>query len=527
MPRTIENSEQHTNPLYASFEHDLTTPVSETELTRVAGIWEQWLDDLKYYRKHTDPEQIQAQGEWPIRTKYDAIQGLFVDIPPEQAIADLTTSYFDEQIMLHPARLRAMMELASTRFAPSVGKKIDALNGLDHTVVHSAIFGFEIIGTDRARRISLHPQSSTKKILCDGMWIYTANEFEQSADDNPGVTSMILLNSTPDSFSSFGASRQINMQGRAFIPMDGFYRDISHQTMAYTRAIEYSRKDPVLAGHPHEELIKRRAQKLLGITVKPDPDYAMRVLDEFAQKGLDPDSVRVYDARARTEDVVNTVRAIHRRAPKKTILAGNIMDVDDAKALEQSGADGVVVILGGGGICLSPTVAKFAVRNIQTVHEFANKGLNIPIIVDSGTGNTYVILVAAGASGFMKGQGVVNLEKPPLLMGHPEIDKRTGRVIYKTNYSGEAGGRNKSFGREDMLRRPLFREGIDASTVYNGKSVTTNIFELSQDASTAVLFTRAKDLEELRQHPSAYLYKMDESAMDVGAVHHDPDGSRY
>ncbi|HRN70202.1 MAG TPA: IMP dehydrogenase, partial [Candidatus Woesebacteria bacterium] len=400
-----------------AFEQDLTKPVTETEIDEIRGFYDNWYNDYKYEIGQTDPEKLRATGEALLTTSYDSLKETS-STPLEFLPNDLVTeallyAHVDTRMHLHPSRIESLKREEKKPFLPTVKKEIPAVQRFvsNGEPTHSSEFTFRPISESDAKEIGLNPVGSARKLLCDGLWVHTAN-LDSSQDKYSEVTSYMMLNSTPDNLSAQGQARASVLQMRNFISMDSIWNNVENQFTMYQRIAELIDTDPTLATHPDREFLTERSKQMIGLTVKASERDALARLDYFAENGMLPGAVRVYDPRSRSEQTLNTIDAIRRRYDLP-IFAGNFTSVNDIRAAEDLGANAAIYILGGGGICLTPDVAKIAVDNMGDALRYANSGIKIPLVADSSTGGTYTILTGAGVSGFMKGQDIIGIEKPP------------------------------------------------------------------------------------------------------------------
>lgn len=498
------------------FKLDLVTPISPERKSSLESLY------TDYYRRHIDevesgdPEYFRATGEYPITTRYDALEPSeekYEWLPEEMVVNALVERHLDAEMLLHPTRIKALRNVEEGGFEPSRGKVIPKLDELisSRIAVHSSEFGFHSLSEREAIDLGMKPESSGRKLIASDLWSWTTNDM---------VTSPIMTNSTPDMLSAHGLAMVALLQGRAFVPFDGIWNKLENQIVMFTRAIELLEQNPILQDHPDREYLLERSKRLIGITLKAKPDGLEEIVDKFRFHG--GKEFRIYDPRQSTSNLQEATKIVRRGSSTDTIIVGNLMDVDDGLLMQEEGANGLTVVLFGGGICITSPTAKVAVENMRVAYEFAqNQNLKIPFIVDSGTGDTYIVLTAAGSSGFMKGQSILSgIEKQPYLRWQQTTDGR-----FLSMYSGEAAKRTKFLGgKVDRQGRPVFVEGEDTYVEFNheNSNVATSLYNLYQNLATGIIFARGESLESVRLNPTPQLVHMSQSSKDAGSSHHSP-----
>ncbi len=104
------------------------------------------------------------------------------------------------------------------------------------------------------------------------------------------------------------------------------------------------------------------------------------------------------------------------------IIAGNIATAQAAIDLQEAGADGLRVGIGGGSLCTTRIKTGFGVPNVSCIEEISNVAL-VPVMADGGvrTSGDIAKALAVGANCVMLGS---------LLAG---TDESPGQIIEKTN----------------------------------------------------------------------------------------------
>lgn len=153
---------------------------------------------------------------------------------------------------------------------------------------------------------------------------------------------------------------------------------------------------------------------MVGAAVGVTPDTMDRIA-ALVKAGAD---VIVIDtAHGHSRGVMDEIAKAKRTFSTVEIIAGNIATGDAAKALVQTGVDGIKVGVGPGSICTTRIIAGIGVPQLSAIMEAAAaiKGSGVPIIADGGIrySGDMVKALAAGASCIMAGSLFAGTEESP------------------------------------------------------------------------------------------------------------------
>jgi len=185
------------------------------------------------------------------------------------------------------------------------------------------------------------------------------------------------------------------------------------------------------------------------------------------------DVIVVDTAHGHSQNVLDRVKWVKRNFPRTQVIGGNIATAAAAKALIDSGADGVKVGIGPGSICTTRIVAGVGVPQITAIANVA-KGIGksgVPVIADGGIrySGDVAKAIAAGAYAVMIGSLFAGTEESP-----GEIELFQGRS-YKT-YRGmgslgamQQGAADRYFQDEAADTEKLVPEGVEGRVPYKGQ----------------------------------------------------------
>jgi IMP dehydrogenase len=213
------------------------------------------------------------------------------------------------------------------------------------------------------------------------------------------------------------------------------------------------------------------------------------------------DVLVVDTAHGHSQGVLDRVAWVKKNFPKVDVIGGNIATAAAAKALLDSGADGVKVGIGPGSICTTRVVTGVGVPQITAVSNVAKAlaGTGVPLIADGGirySGDIAKVL-AAGAWSVMLGSMFAGTEEAP-----GEVILYQGRS-YKS-YRGmgslgamQQGSAERYFQDNDANVDKFVPEGIEGRVPYKG-SVLTIVFQLAGGIRSALGYCGCHSIEEMR-----------------------------
>ncbi|GAA0707104.1 IMP dehydrogenase [Dokdonella soli] len=216
------------------------------------------------------------------------------------------------------------------------------------------------------------------------------------------------------------------------------------------------------------------------------------------------DALVVDTAHGHSDGVIERVRWVRRNFPNVSLIAGNIVTGDAAKALADAGADAVKVGIGPGSICTTRVVAGVGVPQISAVGMVAEalKGSDVALIADGGirySGDIAKALVA-GADCVMIGGMFAGTEEAP-----GEVELYQGRS-YKS-YRGmgslgamQKGSKDRYFQDDESDADKLVPEGIEGRVPYRGP-LRSIVHQLAGGLRAAMGYVGCGTVADMRTKP--------------------------
>jgi len=225
--------------------------------------------------------------------------------------------------------------------------------------------------------------------------------------------------------------------------------------------IQKSRDNPNACKDQHERL-------RVGAAVGVGGDTEARVA-ALIQAGVDV--IVVDTAHGHSQGVIDRVRWIKQHYPYISVIGGNIVTGDAARALADAGANAVKVGIGPGSICTTRIIAGAGVPQISAIDMVAQalRDTQVSVIADGGVRYSGDIAkaLAAGASCVMIGGMFAGTEEAP-----GEVELYQGRSYKSYRGMGSLGAMQKGskdrYFQDDQEAEKLVPEGIEGRVPYRG-----------------------------------------------------------
>ncbi|MEM7801493.1 MAG: IMP dehydrogenase, partial [Chloroflexota bacterium] len=230
-------------------------------------------------------------------------------------------------------------------------------------------------------------------------------------------------------------------------------------------------------------------------------DKGLNRLEAVVSKGVDIAAIDT--AHGHSGNVLETIAEAKRRYPEIVLLAGNVATAEGARALIESGADGIKVGVGAGSICTTRIISGVGVPQMTAIVNCAReaKKHGIPCIADGGIkfSGDIVKALAAGADAVMVGSLLAGLDESP-----GEIILYEGRRYKSYRGMGSEGaiqghGADRyATGQGRGNRKESVPEGIEGQVPYKG-SLDEVVYQLIGGLRAGMGYIGAANLEELRE----------------------------
>ena len=257
--------------------------------------------------------------------------------------------------------------------------------------------------------------------------------------------------------------------------------------------IQKARDNPNACKDAHERL-------RVGAAVGVAGDTEQRIA-ALVEAGVD--AIIVDTAHGHSQGVIERVRWVRRNFPDISLVAGNIVTGDAARALVDAGVDAVKVGVGPGSICTTRIVAGVGVPQISAVAMVAKalEGSGVGLIADGGIRYSGDIAkaIVAGADCVMIGGMFAGTEEAP-----GEVELYQGRSYKSYRGMGSLGAMEKGskdrYFQDEADADKLVPEGIEGRVPYRGP-LRSIVHQLSGGLRASMGYVGCATIEEMRTRP--------------------------
>lgn len=463
---------------------------------------------LKYWytesqeNSHAYPSQGLLTTPFDFLPKYQKAM-----LPLEKMIKILRTRQYFLELFNHPERLAYLKQSAKQPWIapPCIDSPV-----MEHALSRGRALsiedlGIEVVGSQNAR-------VSRKERFLQGPFVQLGRQ----------VRSLLVGSAMPDIYASvYALSTMAQCHCLTGVPRNGPLSDIKRQQSLISEVWKALVESEVLIGRSKSDrafLLDHWRKNIMGV-VEGDPDKALRRAEALYLVGVR--SFRIYSP----EPGINVLRSLKKLRKNLgsdvELFAGQVVDVVQAKQLEEAGANGLYIGIGGGGRCItgvrSGSVIDWPILLWQLRGE-----INIPVIVEGGASDHIATTLALGATGIgvsrIAGGGTI--ESPGGMLYC--IDEK-GK--YFKPYGGEASARTKYLdGKMLPFRIPSFVEGETRVSYmdhlpYGAATIPFHLFSLTEDVILSLVFRGTTSLSDFQAISPSPLRSKTESASRLQNTH--------
>lgn len=408
-------------------------------------------------------------------------------LPADRMMEILRVRQYFLELLNHPERIKALKKVQRTAFHPPPKVNSPAMDHLAEKGVGVAIsdLGVKVVGSQGER-------VSRKERLRDGPF----------AKLGKYARSLLVGSAMPDIWGSvYAISTMAQCLSLVGVPRNGPFNEIKRQADLVRE---------VFVALDESEVLLDRTKAERDFMLNHWKHNVMGVIDATPEKAL-PRAEALYKAGARTFRVyspepgitpLRTVEVLRKEfGDTIEIFAGQVVDTDQAAQLEEAGADGLYIGIGGGGRCITGVRSGSVIDWPMLLWEMRGK-IGIPVIVEGGASDHIAATLSLGASGIgvSRVAGGGTIESPGGMLYC--IDEK-GR--YFKPYGGEASARTKYLDNKMLpFDIPSFVEGETRRAYMNHlrHSVPTipfHVHKLTEDIILSFVFRGVKTLKEYQE----------------------------
>lgn len=428
-------------------------------------------------------------------------------LPPERMFQILRTRQYFLELFNHPERLAHLQKLEKL---PWVAPKKVASRVMEQAIEEElalsiADLGIKVVGSQESR------VSRTERFL-QGPYVKLGKYGR----------ALLVGSAMPDVYASvYSLSTMAQCHSLTGVPRNGPLANIKRQQDIVKEVWNALSESEVLLGRsPAEQkyLLKKWKSNIMGV-LESNPDTAIKRAKALYEVGVR--TFRIYSPEPGT-NALKTLKTMRRLWGNTIeIFVGQVVDLVQAKQLEEAGADGLYIGIGGGGRCItgvrSGSVIDWPILLWQLRGE-----INIPVIVEGGASDHIAATLALGASGISVSRiaGGGTIESPGGMLYC--LDER-GR--YFKPYGGEASARTKYLDQKMLpFDIPSFVEGETRVAYmdhlpYGAPTIPFHLYSLTEDIILSYVFRGATDLASFQNIDPSPLRKNTESGSRLQSTH--------
>lgn len=403
----------------------------------------------------------------------------------EKVLETLRLRFFFLEMFNHPYRIHFFDDVQNNPFNPPPKVESKTFENAIKTGLSLSIgdLGAMIVGSnkDRESRTLRYAQGPVIKLGREARMLFVGS-------DSPDVWN------TSAAISTMAASHCL-----ATIPRNGILIDIKRQSdLAKDVFIKLENlKNILLKGRNDKNKVFDYWKKNVGGVLESSADKALPRALSLYKEGVR--TFRIYSPEPGTE-IIKTTKLLRKHFGKSIeIFTGQVVDVDQAKRVEESGADGIFVGIGGGGRCITGIRSGSVIDWPMLVWNLRGE-INIPVIVEGGASDHIALTLLLGASGLSTSRVVVGgtIESPGGLLYCSDSNGK----LFKP-YGGEASARTKYLENKVLpFDVPSFIEGETSKAELSFikpalPTLTYNLHLLNEEAILAMVFRNVSSIKDL------------------------------
>lgn len=403
----------------------------------------------------------------------------------EKVFETLRLRFFFLEMFNHPYRIHFLDEVQKQKFVPPPKVECKTFENAEKTGLSLSIgdLGAMVVGSTKEResRTLRYAEGPVVKMGKEARMLFVGS-------DSPDVWN------TSAAVSTMAASHCL-----ATIPRNGILVDIKRQSDLVKEVFKKleNLKKILLKGREDKNKVFEYWRKNVGAVLESAADKALVRALALYKEGVR--TFRIYSPEPGTE-IIKTTKLLRKHFGNKIeIFTGQVVDVDQAKRVEEAGADGIFVGIGGGGRCVTGIRSGSVIDWPMLVWNLRGE-IDIPVIVEGGASDHIALTLLLGASGLSTSRVVVGgtIESPGGLLYCSDSKGK----LFKP-YGGEASARTKFLENKVLpFGIPSFIEGETSKAELSFikpalPTLTYNLHLLNEEAILAMVFRNVSSIQDL------------------------------
>lgn len=407
-------------------------------------------------------------------------------LQPEKVVETLRMRWFFLTMFNHPLRINYLNSVNKERFTPptKIKSKVFSSSKSEGLSLSIGDIGSQVAGSEK-------PRTSRTERYAQGPFIKLGRQ----------ARSVFVGSASPDVWNSAAAiSTMAASHCLSCIPRNGITSDPKRQADLAKEVFSWLNdlESTLLADREDKKIVSAYWKNNVMGTLSANPEKALALAQLLYEAGVRV--FRIYSPEPGT-GTVESVKMLRKEFKERIeIFAGMIVDMDQARALEEAGADGLYAGIGGGGRCTTGIRSGSVIDWPELIWSLRGK-ISIPVIVEGGASDNVASTLLLGASGVGVSRIVSGgtIESPG---GALYCADKNGKLFKP--YGGEASARTKYLdGKLMPFNIPAFVEGetTRAQMSYVDfvlPTLTYNLHLLTEDVILALVFRNVDSVTELQ-----------------------------
>ncbi|MCT4592137.1 MAG: IMP dehydrogenase [Candidatus Gracilibacteria bacterium] len=339
---------------------------------------------------------------------------------------------------------------------------------------------------------------------------YKAVPITENGDSNGKLLGLITANDYfIDRHKNLDISERMTPRSKLFTARQGISLEEARELLEeskHSKLLILDEQDRLFAVVTRRDIEKQKNFPLATL----DEEERLRVAAALGPADLEARSKALYEAgvdvfvvdtaHGHSKGVIDSVKYLKKKYPKKDVVAGNIATPEAVKALAEAGADAVKVGIGPGSICTTRIISGVGVPQLSAIMQCSQEARkhNIPLIADGGIkfSGDVAKAVSAGANSVMLGSFLAGTKESP-----GELIFSEGKTFKVYRGMGSLAAMKKGsadrYGQEkDEEAEKLVPEGIEGQILYKG-SVRGELYQITGGLRSSMGYQGSADIETL------------------------------
>jgi hypothetical protein len=463
-------------------------PLWEDFIHRKLGPLEKNVSDyLRYWYIESRDSENAYPSQGMLQTPFDFLPvHQEVMLPPETIIKVLRVRQYFLELFNHPERIKQLKVVQKQPFVPvpKVASNImDEMIAKD-SALSIADLGIAVVGS-QGERVSRAQRFKFGPFVKLGRRARTA----------------LVGSAMPDVYGSvYAISTMAQCLSLVGVPRNGPFAQIQRQVDLVSEVWNALEKSEVLLGRSasdREFLLDAWKHNVMGI-LETEPDKCLERARALYKAGVRV--FRVYSPEP-GKSALACVKLLRKTFGEEIeIFVGQVVDVLQAKQLEEAGADGLYAGIGGGGRCITGVRSGSVIDWPLLVWQLRGE-VGIPVVVEGGASDHIATTLALGATGIGVSRIAAGgtIESPG---GMLYCMDEAGQLFKP--YGGEASARTKYIDKKMLpFNLPSFVEGETTAAYmryleWGEPTIVFNIYSLLEDTILALVFRGVETVSELQ-----------------------------